>query len=172
MERYFKYGDEVAISLQKPHSGMLEMFIRSDYRQSLRKDKIYFSKEKINEIQNELKERWKNTKTKKLKSALFYFEELDWYDDLTDIYQTPVFSIRRGKQKPQVTYQSHGSIPKEWGAVLHFTIEMTSKITPLMEVVDKFFNANFNKEERKKLEKMFRGVLSGDVNFGHFYTPF
>ncbi len=171
MERYFKYEDDVTISLQKATDNIIQMLIRSDYRNSLRKDKIYFGEKKIDEIQNELKERWKATKTKKLKSAVFYFEEIDWYDNLTDIYSTPMFSIRRGKQKPQVTYQSHGAIPKEWGATLCFTIETTSKITPLMEIVDKFFNVGFNKEERKKLKKMFRYVLTGNIGFGQFSTP-
>ena len=171
MERYFKHGDEVSISLQRVTDDMLELSIRSDYRFSYRKSKIGFSKENIKEISDMFKRCWKETKTKKLLRAQFYFEELDWYDNMTDVYTTPIFSMKRGSRVPKVTHQSHGSIPKEWGAVLCFTIEKTTKITPLMEIVDSFFKTNFNKEEKKILEKMFREVLSGRQGFGLFMTP-
>ncbi len=166
MERYFKYGDDIAITLQKVKEDVLEMTIVSDYRFSPRKDVLYINNGGIDEIQNKLKERWKKTKTNKLKSVLFYFEEIDWYDNLVDIYETPVFFIKRGKKKVQVTHQSHGSIPKDWGAKLQFAFEPTKKITPLMNVLDTFFNANFNVQERKKIEKMFRKVLNDKTPFG------
>ena len=171
MERYFKYGDDIGITISRTADRVLELSITSDYRFSLRKSKIGFNKEHITEIQNKFKDCWKSVKTKKLKSAIFYFDELDWYDDLVDVYETPVFKMIRGKKIPKVTYREHGSIPKDWGVVLRFTIEDTKKITPIMEVIDKFFRANFNKQERKSLEKKMREVVSGDADFAYFSIP-
>jgi len=171
MIRHFKHGDFVYISLQTLPNNALNLCISSDYRYSNRKGIIGFSDSLISEIKDELKRCWKKTKTKKLLSVVFYFEEIDYYDNMIDVYKTPVFSMIRGNRVPNVSYQSHGSIPKEWGAVLNFKIDATSKITPLMEIVDVFFNANFKDEERKKLKKMFKGILTGKEGFDSFTTP-
>jgi len=170
MVRYFKIGDDLTISLRRTSDNKFVMDIEADYRYSMRKSQIYFNKELIEEIKNRLLNCWKKTKTKKLKSIRFYFDEIDWYDNLVDVYTTPIFYMERGKKKPRVGYQEHGSIPKEWAAKLSFVFETTTKITPFMEVVDKFFNANFNKEERKRLEKMFRSVLKNKTNYDVFVT--
>jgi len=170
MERYFKIGTDLTISLRKTNYNNFVMVIEGDYRYSMRKAQIHFNKEIIEEIKSGLLNCWKNTKTKKLKSVRFYFDEIDWYDNLVDAYTTPIFYMERGKKKPRVAYQEHGSIPKEWAAKLCFLFETTTKITPFMEVVGKFFDASFDKEETKRLEKMFRSVLKNKTNYDVFVT--
>lgn len=166
MERYFNIDDELSIALHRRSDNKFELTIEADYCHSMRKSQIYIGKETIEEIKNNLLRCWKNTKTKKLKSVSFYFEEIDWYDNLVDIYTTPTFFMERGKKKPKVGYQQHGSIPKDWSVKLSFTFETTTKITPFMEVINNFFNVNFDKEEKKRLEKMLRNVLKDKIGFG------
>lgn len=172
MVRLFKHGDSLSVSLQRYQNGTLKMKIESDYRFSYRKDRAYFNKEQIDKIKEDLQMHWKRTKTKKLQSAHFYLDEIDWHTNHTDIYQTPVFSIKRGERTAKVKFQEHGSIPKDWAAVLVFYFKETNKITPIVETFNAFFGyVGFSKKERAKLEKMFRNVLTGKINFGVFLTP-
>lgn len=170
MEQQFKLGDEIMFTFHK-RADKLRLDIRADYRYSNRKGIIGFSEQDVVIISNTLLERWRRTKTKKLLRTLFYFEELDWYDSNHERFRTPTFEMKRGKRKPTIDYIEHNNVPKEWGCVLSFDFALTKHITPIMETIDTFFDANLNETERKKIKKNFRELMAGDNYTSCFVIP-
>ena len=110
----------------------LVVYITSDYSRSQHKGQLYVDAKKLAvEVEN----LWKSIKTKKLQSMNVAFDEIDWYDSMTDIYETPKISIKRGLRKAVIGYREHGSIPKDWEFNFVARISDTSTSTPIMEVV-------------------------------------
>jgi hypothetical protein len=88
------------------------------------------------------------------------FEEIDWYDNMTDIYDVPFFKIGRGLRKAKVFHEEHGSIPKEWSLDVKFKIKATKTIKPILECIKTCIS--LSTAEEKEVTKDIRKVLKGE----------
>ena len=113
MRHYFT--DEcLGVNLRRAENKII-VTIDSDYARSNHKGQLYVSGEGV---ANDVLQLWKSIKTKKLLRMHVSFDEIDWYDDEYDVYETPVVIMERGLRKPKVGSRNHGSIPKEWSVCL------------------------------------------------------
>lgn len=108
-------------------------------------------------------------KSKKLQSARAGFGEIDHYDDMTDIYDTPVVSMKRGKRKAEIDYCDHGSIPKDWSINFSARILNTTTINPVLEVVKAVLGYTKFKAMEKELVKALRPVLQKKKQYVNYY---
>lgn len=151
-------SEGLSISLRRLESGSLALSISSDYAQSNRKSRLYINNNSFAEM---VKESWKSIKTSKLQKLVVDFDPIDHYDDMTDIYEVPVFSMRRGERTVKIGSNDHGSIPKDWGVEVRALIADTKTITPVLEItkvvlgglLTKDLEAKFVKEAKKVLQK-------------------
>lgn len=134
----------------------LMLGINSEYSATNHKGTIHPNEKRLAEQVEDL---WKSIKTKKLQSMSVSFDEIDWYDNMIDIYETPKVSIKRGLRKAVISYREHGSIPKDWEFCLDARISDTSTSTPIMEVVKKTLGSFFTPELEKKFKKALTPVL-------------
>ena len=134
----------------------LRLCISSDFSGSDRKSQLYVNE---NRIAENVESFWKSIKTKNLLSMSVSFSEIDWYDDMTDVYETPIIRMERGLKKARIGYNDHGSIPKDWSVDVYFTFSDTTKNTPILEVVKSALGSYFNSEAEKKFTKDLKAVL-------------
>lgn len=106
--------------------------IDSDYSKSERKSSLYVNEKRL---AGDLEVLWKSIKTKKLKSIQVSFDEIDYYDNMTNVYTTPTVKIERGLRKAKVRYHEHGSIPKDWSFSLAANFSDLKTLAPVMEVI-------------------------------------
>lgn len=130
--------------------------IESDYAYSDRKSRLYVDEKKL---EKEVENFWKSVKTKMLTKMTVSFGEIDWYDDMTDMYDTPIVSIERGLKKAKTRHNEHGSIPKDWSFGATFTFKPTKVITPIIEVVELALGSLISKEKSEEFVKVARPVL-------------
>lgn len=123
---------DVEINLKRMDDGDIILTISSEYSYNQHKQQLYVDEKRI---AMNLERFWKSIKTKKLWRVVVNFFEIDWYDDYTDVYEYPYFTIKRGLKKARTEYDSTGSIPKDWGVQLSARFHDTTAITPLLEVV-------------------------------------
>jgi len=134
----------------------LILYISSDYARSSHKGRLFVDAKKLAvEVEN----LWKSIKTKKLLLMNISFDEIDWYDNMTDIYETPKISIKRGLRKAVIGYREHGSIPKDWEFNFVARIADTTTSTPIIEVVKQTIGSYFNTDLEKKFKKVLKPVL-------------
>jgi hypothetical protein len=166
MYGYFS-NDCLEITLERNRDNKLALHISSDYGDSrYHKQQLHACEKRLAE---ELEKTWKAIKTKKLQTLVVGFGEIDHYDDMTDIYETPTAYIKRGKRKAQIGSREHGSIPKDWSVNLHANLLDTTTIGPVLEVVKNAIGFTMYKPIEKLLIKSFRPVLQKKktyVNFG------
>jgi hypothetical protein len=105
----------LTISTSRLSDGTIKLEINSDFKGSSRKSELYVNEERL---AKEVEDFWKATKTKKLQKLRVCFDEIDWYDDEVDVYQTPIVTIERGLKRAKVSHRNHGSVPKDWGVVM------------------------------------------------------
>lgn len=134
----------------------LTLNINSDCSYSNHKGKINPKKEVL---ATEVENLWKSIKTKKLLSLQTWFDEIDWYDDMTDVYTTPVVKIERGLKKARLSEQEHDNIPKDWGFNVEARIADTTTSTPILEVVKKSLGSYFTPAMEKEFLKVLKPVL-------------
>ena len=139
----------------------LRLCISSDFSGSDRKSQLYVNEERIAE---NVESFWKSIKTKNLLSMSVSFSEIDWYDDMTDMYETPIIRMERGLKKARIGYRDHGSIPKDWSVDAYFTFSDTTKNTPIMEVVKSALGSNLDSYMEKELIKQLKPLLQKKVN--------
>ena len=134
--------------------------ISSDYSGSDRKSQLYVNDKRLAE---EVETFWKSIKTKKLLSMSASFDEIDWYDNLTDIYETPIIRIERGLKKAKIGHHEHGSIPKEWSVDLQCVFADTTTNTPILEVVKSALGSYFDAKAEKAFIKALKPLLQKKV---------
>jgi len=148
--------ESLSVSVNRLNENKIRLCISSDYSGSSRKSQLYVNEKRIAE---EVENFWKSIKTKKLLSMSVSFSEIDWYDDMTDIYETPIVRIERGLKRAKVSHQEHGSIPKDWSADLYCTFADTTTNTPILEVVKSALGSFFDSEAEKKFIKDLKPFL-------------
>jgi len=94
-----------------------------------------------------------------LLAASVSFGEIDWYDDMTDVYTTPVFKIERGLRRAKIKYSEHGSIPKDWSFTWYCKIKNTNVMLPVLDVIKNVLSNKFDKAFEERFVKMARLVL-------------
>jgi hypothetical protein len=143
--------------------------ISSDYSGSDRKSQLYVNGKRLAE---EVETFWKSIKTKKLLSMSVSFNEIDWYDNMTDIYETPIIRIERGLKKAKIGSQDHGSIPKEWGVDLYCTFADTTTNTPILEVVKSALGSYFDTKAEKEFIKALKPLLQKKVTSARWQVEY
>jgi len=112
---------------------------------------------------------WKSIKTKKLLKLSVGFGEIDYYDNMTDMYEVPYASIERGLKKARIGYSTHGSIPKEWSCDLAMRFADTSANTPIMEAIKKTLGSTFTPEIEKEFAKKLKKVLQKKERYASYH---
>ena len=152
--------DTLEITLRRSISkeqDYLILDITSDYDERYHKSKLYVNKEAL---AKKVEDTWKSIKTKMLQSMCLGFDTIDWYDDMTDMYETPIIRIQRGLKRAKISYNEHGSIPKDWSISVTSALHSTNVITPFIEVAKAVLGSSlFDKEFEEKFTKKARLVL-------------
>ena len=154
--------EELSINVARRQENKIALTISSDYSGSSRKSELYVNEERLATM---LESFWKGIKTKKLLLANVSFSEIDWYDDMCDVYETPSITIKRGLKKAKVSHQEHGSIPKDWSVELICIFADTTTNTPILEVVKSALGGFFDAEFEKKFIKELKPFLQKKENY-------
>jgi hypothetical protein len=158
----------LSISLERNKDGNLSLNISSDFgNQRFHKSQLNVCEKRL---ATEVEQTWKAIKTKKLQTLHVGFGEIDWYDSMTDMYDTPTAYIKRGKKRAEVGWVDHGSIPKDWSVNLHANILNTITINPVLEVVKNAIGMPMYKPIEKLLIKSFRPVLQKKKEYASYYS--
>ena len=152
----------LSIQVARRQENKITLTISSDYSGSDRKSQLYVNGERL---ATTLESFWKGIKTKKLLLANVSFSEIDWYDDMCDVYETPSITIKRGLKKAKVSHQEHGSIPKDWSVDLFCVFADTTTNTPILEVVKSALGGLFDAEFEKKFIKELKPFLQKKENY-------
>jgi hypothetical protein len=127
--------------------------ISSDYSDSNHKGKLWVNEKRIGETFEDF---WKKIKTKKRLRMSAYFSEIDWYDDMTDMYETPTFSIGRGLKRAKISSRSHGSIPKDWSFNLTVTFDDMDRLSPVVDVIHLALGNHLTDKDKVEITKEFK----------------
>lgn len=156
MNTYFT-KECLEITLDRNKENNLCLHISSDYGNSrFRKQQLHACEKRLAMAVEGL---WKSVKSKKLQSVHVGFGECDYYDNMTDMYETPTAYIKRGKRKAEIGSREHGSIPKDWEIHLSAKILNTTTIGPILEVIKNALGYSIFKENEKLLVAKLRPVL-------------
>ena len=149
------------ISVSRTNQNAIYLRIGSDYSGSSRKSRLYVNEERL---AKDVEDFWKSIKTKKLKKMNVSFSEIDWYDDMTDMYETPSIHIERGLKKARVRHDDHGSIPKDWAVDTLFVFNDTTTSTPIIEVVKSALGSHLSSKLHAKLLKELKPFLQKKID--------
>lgn len=152
----------LSIEVARRQENKITLTISSDYSGSSRKSELYVNEERL---ATALESFWKGIKTKKLFLANVSFSEIDWYDDMCDVYETPSITIKRGLKKARISHEEHGSIPKDWSVDLICMFEDTTTNTPILEVVKSALGGLFDDYLEKKFVKELKPFLQKKENY-------
>lgn len=96
-----------------------------------RKSALYINEKRAEEGFQKVLDAVKKAST--FRSLNLYYDQIDWYDDEVDVYETPTFSFVKGtgKRKPTVSAHRHGSIPKDWEEVWTLSLNDPKTIGPI-----------------------------------------
>jgi hypothetical protein len=157
----------LSIGLSRFQDDSIQLIISSDYSESSRKSRLWVDGKHIAPY---LETAWRSIRTRKLKDLKLFFDEIDYYDNMTDIYETPVISMGRGQRKARIGSHEHGSIPKDWSINLVATFEDTRTKTPIIEVIKQVLGYKFTPEMEKKLNKDIVPFLQKKVKYCSVYN--
>lgn len=149
--------------------GNIKLEIGSDYSGSSRKSQLYVNEERIAKAVEDF---WKSIKTKKLQKLHVSFDEIDWYDDEVDVYETPSFNIQRGLKKVKIGHHTHGSVPKDWGVTLICVFADTTTNTPILEVVKSALGGKLTTDLEKQFIKQLKPFLQKKVKYANVEADF
>lgn len=155
MKNYF-ITDYLNITVRRVVNNELTVRISSDYSCSNRKSQLYVNE---NTLASDVESLWKSIKTKKLLNLFVGFGEIDYYDNMTDVYDVPFADIKRGLKKARIGFNEHGSIPKDWNVTLHMTFADTTTKTPIIEAIKKSIGSYFTPAKEKELTKKLKPFL-------------
>lgn len=159
IHNYFTDND-LSITLIYNDSSHFLMEISSDFSGSNRKSQLHVN-EKL--IADDLKRFKRSLKTKNLVSIRLDFDGIDHYDDMTDMYDTPMFLLKKGFTNPTIRHRTFGYIPKDWEISMQFLVKKTSTNTTIMEIASNALGVLLKAEE-KKFKKAIKPILQGKEN--------
>ena len=158
-------NDCLSISAERGKENKIIVRISSDFAGSCRKSQLHVDEKRLG---LQLEEVWKSIKTKKLLRLRASFGECDSYDDMTDIYTTPIVYMERGLKRARFDEREHGSIPKDWSYDVTAVLADTTTNTAVLEVLRKVMYSKFSKDVEKKFIKTLRPLLQKKVNSVNF----
>lgn len=154
--------DELSVSVNRLNQdNKIRLSISSDFSGSSRKSQLYVNEKRVAE---DVESFWKGIKTKKLLAMSVSFSEIDWYDDMTNMYETPIVRIERGLKKAKVGFKDHGSIPKDWSVDMYATFADTTTNTPILEVIKSALGSKFDATAEKEFIKALKPFLQKKVS--------
>ena len=160
--------DCLEINLGRNSDDTISIEVSSDYAFSSRKSQLFVNEDKL---RHQIEIFWKSIKTKKLLSMRTYFDEIDYYDDEVDVYQTPIIGIERGFRKAtRLSVRNHGSIPKDWSIDVRMKLDDTTTNTPILEVLEKLLMHKFPTNAKVELIKKMKPFLRKEVNYVSYYN--
>lgn len=157
------------IHTRRLSDGTIKLEISSDFSGSSRKSELRVNEEKI---ATEVEVFWKSIKTKKLQKLRVFFDEIDYYDDEVDVYETPIISIERGLKRAKVSHREHGSIPKDWSVILTCVFLDTTTNTPIIEVVKSALGSLYTNDVEKQFVKELKPFLQKKASYATFESEF
>ena len=160
---------EIKVERASAREPKLILSISSDYAGHAHKQALYVDGDRL---AKQLEEVWKSIKTKKLLKISAFFNEIDYYDNETDIYYTPSVRMERGLRKANVSESSHGAIPKDWGYNVCAVFSDTTTVTPIIEVIKKVLYSKFTVEIEEKFTVELRKVLQKKTNEAFYYNEY
>jgi len=163
MEKNFK-KDGLSIGINRQDDNKIQINISSEYTRSSHKAQLYVSKK----FEEEVLTLWKSISTKKLLSLDVSFSEIDYYDNMTDMYEVPSFHIERGLRKAIIEQNTHGSIPKDWTIGLIATMDDVKTIAPILDVFKETLGSLLNSKNEEKLIAAVRPLIQGNVKNVNF----
>jgi len=151
-------NDTLEISLRRltTEDNKIVLHIESDYSHSAHKGQLHVNEKDLAE---KVERTWKSIKTKKMQYLNVWFGEIDWYDNMTDIYETPMVNIKRGLKRAKVEHKEHGSIPKDWSFNVGIRLTDTTTSTPVMEILKAVLYCLFTKDIEKQFAKELKPFL-------------
>lgn len=155
------------INLGRNSDNTISIEVSSDFAFSSRKSQLFVNEDKLRHLVEQF---WKSIKTKKLLSMRTYFDEIDYYDDEVDVYQTPIIAIERGLKKAKVGSRNHGSIPKDWSIDVKMKLDDTTTNTPILEVLEKLLMHKFPTNAKVKIIKDLKPFLRKETSFVSYYN--
>ena len=89
------------------------------------------------------------------------YNEIDYYDNIVDVYETPYifFNKGKGKRKPTVSSTEHGCIPKDWSEISNLKLENPKTIKPI-EIFLSNFNITLTRKQVMEVRKAMKGTSS------------
>ena len=159
--------DCLQINLGRNSDNTISVEVSSDYAFSSRKSELRVNEDKL---RNEVEQFWKSIRTKKLLSIRVYFDEIDWYDDEVDVYQTPIIAIERGLKRAKVSERNHGSIPKDWSINVRMKFDDTTTNTPILEVIEKLLVHKFPTQAKVEIIKKMKPFLRKEEKYVSYYN--
>jgi hypothetical protein len=154
MRHYFT--DEcLGVNLRRAENKII-VTIDSDYARSNHKGQLYVSGEGV---ANDVLQLWKSIKTKKLLRMHVSFDEIDWYDDEVDVYETPVIIMERGLRKPKIGSRNHGSVPKDWSVVLSMVFLDLQTKKPILDCIKAVLGSRFTTDMEKQFVKRYNPII-------------
>jgi len=155
----------LSIHLGRAGVDEITLGISSDYSGSQRKSQLYVNEKSL---AVDVERFWKSIKTKKLIILSVGFGEEDYYSNETDMYDTPVVSMRRGLKKARIGANSHGCIPKEWSFDMSCRFKDTTTITPILEVVKQALGSYLSEKDEKAFRKAVKPFLQKKDRYVNF----
>jgi len=166
MRNYF-VRDYLSISVERLSTdNQLRLSISSDFSGSSHKGQLHLNEKRL---ADDVESLWKSIKTKKLLKLSVGFGEIDYYDNMTDMYEVPYATIERGLKKARIGYSTHGSIPKDWSCDLGMRFADTSANTPIMEALKATLGSMFTPEIEKEFAKKLKKVLQKKERCASYY---
>ena len=159
--------DTLSIGVSRRSDNTLRLEISSDFSQSNHKSQLYVNENRLADM---VEQTWKSIKTKKLQKLVVSFGEIDYYDDMTNVYETPVVRIERGLRRAKLSHREHGSIPKDWSFDMTALFSDTTTNTPILEVIKNALGSYFTPEIKKAFVKSLRPVLQKKVQGASYYA--
>jgi len=155
----------ISVSRGRTNETNIVLHISSDYSKESHKSQLCVDEGRL---ATEVERFWKSIKTKKLLSMNVGFGEIDWYDDETDMYETPSISIKRGLKRAKIGYVNHGSIPKDWSFEFACVFADTTTISPILEVVKSALGSHFSAKAEKEFTKAVRPFLQKKIKYANY----
>ncbi len=139
-------------------NGIVKIDVSIDVENN-RKSELHISDKRAEEKFNKVL-----TKVKafsKFKRLSLSYNEMDYYDNMIDVYETPYINYTKGagKRKPTISHCEHGCIPKEWEECFSLTLDNPKTIKPI-EVFLNHFNITLTSKQLKEIRKAMKGESS------------
>lgn len=124
-----------------------------------RKSKLHITKKSAELTYNNVMDKVKIFST--FNGLSLCYNEIDYYDNLTDVYETPYihFIKGKGKRKPTISSQEHGCIPKDWSETFSLLLDNPKTIKPI-EIFLSEFNISLDTKQLKDVRKAVKGESS------------